>query len=145
MSLLAKRDKGFFSPFGSIASDFFNDDFFTGEFFNRTSLPAVNVKESDAQFDLELAAPGFKKEEFSISTDNGILSISAETKSEKEESDEKYTRKEFNFSKFKRSFALPDNIDTEDVEAKYENGVLHVILKKKEINAAEPAKRIEVK
>jgi len=146
MSLLVKTNRnGFFSPFNSLTSDLFGDDFLDKEIFNRPSLPAVNVKETDTHFNLELAAPGLNKEDFTISEENGVLYISAETKNEKEESDKDYTRKEFSYSKFSRSFALPESIDSNGIEAKYDNGVLNLTLNKKEVTQVEAAKTIAVK
>ena len=144
MSLLIKKN-GFLSPFNSVTSDLFGDDFFEGEFFNRTSLPAVNVKETNKQFDLELAAPGLNKRDFSISVDNGILRVSAETKKEEEKTEDNYTRREFSFSKFSRSFTLPEYADKDAIDAEYENGVLKLSIMKKEGVTEETAKKIAVK
>lgn len=146
MSLLLKTNRnGFFNPFNSLTSDLFGDDFFEGEIFNRPSLPAVNVKETDTYFNLELAAPGFEKGDFAISYENGVLSISAESKKETEEEDKDYTRKEFSYSKFSRSFTLPESVNNDDIEAEYNNGVLNLKLNKKEEAQVETAKKIQVK
>lgn len=95
------------------------------------SIPAVNVTENNNEFKLKVAAPGFKKEDFKLEVKNGYLSISGESKEEKEEKDEKYTRQEYRYSTFTRSFALPDNVKSEDISAEYTDGVLKVVLPKK--------------
>ncbi|MBV6441628.1 MAG: Small heat shock protein IbpB [Saprospiraceae bacterium] len=95
------------------------------------SVPAVNVTENKNEFKLKVAAPGFKKEDFKLEIKNGYLSISGESKEEKEEKDEKYTRQEYRYSTFTRSFALPENVKAEDISAEYTDGVLKVVLPKK--------------
>jgi HSP20 family protein len=119
---------------------FFFDDFFGKEIFGYNpnnfakTTPAVNVKEDDKQFILEVAAPGLQKEHFNVAVEDGILTISAETKSEKTESNEdaKFTRKEFSYSTFKRSFTLDEeSVDADNIVAKYENGILNIAIPKK--------------
>ena len=109
---------------------------FSGPGFRNTpsvSIPSVNVAESDAAFSLELSAPGFNKEEISISVEDDSLVISGEKKSEKEENDKKYTRREFTRQNFQRSFSLPENIEQDKILAKFENGVLYLELPKKQV------------
>ena len=108
------------------------------------SLPAVNVKEVENGFHIELAAPGLKKEDFKISVHENVLSISAEQKQESEQKEEKYTRKEFNYSSFKRSFTLPKTIDGEKIQAAYTDGILKIELPKKEEAKAKEPKLIEI-
>ncbi|MEZ5025715.1 MAG: Hsp20/alpha crystallin family protein [Chitinophagales bacterium] len=132
---------------------FFFDDFFSRDFdlfpsnFVKTSV-AVNVKEDDNQFTLEVAAPGFKKEDFSIEVNDGVLSIAGEVKSEKSEENEKekFTRKEFSSASFKRSFTVDEeSVDAENIAAKYENGILTIdIPKKVKIEVEKKAKTITV-
>ena len=131
----------------------FFDDFFSRDFdlfpsnFVKTSV-AVNVKEDDKQFTLEVAAPGFKKEDFSIEVNDGVLSIAGEVKSEKSEENEKekFTRKEFSSASFKRSFTVDEeSVDAENIAAKYENGILTIdIPKKVKIEEEKKAKTITV-
>lgn len=115
--------------------DFFGKDFFGFKpYYPVRSNPAVNVKEDEKGFTLEVAAPGLKKEDFRVELENGVLSIAAESQSEKTESGEKsnYTRREFSYQSFKRSFTVDeDNIDGEHISAKYEDGVLQIELPKK--------------
>jgi len=98
-------------------------------------IPAVNIKEENDKFVLELAAPGMKKDDFKINLDNYQLTISAETKNEKKEKEGNYTRREFVFNSFSRSFTLPKTIDIDKIKADYKNGVLDIVLPKKEEEA----------
>ena len=95
-------------------------------------IPAVNIKEEKDKFVLELAAPGMKKDDFKINLDNYQLTISAETKSEKKEKEDSYTRREFVYNSFSRSFTLPKTIDIDKIKADYRNGILDIVLPKKE-------------
>lgn len=125
----------------TLLSDFFDTDrFFSDRFFRdfnaeKEWIPAVNVVENDKDFNIELSAPGFKKEDFKINVENGILNISAETKKEKEEKDKNFTRQEFRYDAFSRSFTLPENASDEKIDAKYEDGILRLSLGKKVISA----------
>lgn len=122
-------------------SRFFDDDFHR-DFLNwsnrnfsstGTSLPAVNIKETDEAFVLEVAAPGMQKSDFKVSLNNKLLTISSETKETLEENkDDKYTRLEFSYQAFTRSFSLPETVQQDRIEAKYIDGVLHVTLPKRE-------------
>ncbi len=111
------------------------------------SSPSVNITENDAQFMLHLAAPGLTKQDFNINIENDHLVISAEKKSEKEESKEgKFTRREFNYASFKRIFPLDDLINREGITAAYEDGVLKLVLPKKEESARkQTSQTIEIK
>lgn len=95
-------------------------------------IPAVNIKEENDKFVLEMAAPGMKKDDFKINLDNYQLTISAETKEEKKEKEDNYTRREFVYNSFSRSFTLPKTIDIEKIKADYKNGILNIVLPKKE-------------
>ncbi|MFN0215066.1 MAG: Hsp20/alpha crystallin family protein [Saprospiraceae bacterium] len=123
------------------------DDFFTEEGFmpkvKGISIPAVNIKENEKSFKLELAAPGFKKEDFKLEMQNGALVISGETKEEKEEKDESFTRREYSFNKFSRSFTLPENVKKDDISAVYKDGVLKIELPKAKAEE-KPSKLISV-
>ncbi len=133
---------------------FLFDDFFATDWLGGTTnisrigfnTPAVNVQETDNDFKVELAAPGLSKEDFNIELDNDTLIISSQTKSEKEtkENAGKYTRKEFSYGSFKRSFNLPEIVDNASIEAIYENGVLAVIIPKKEEAKIQPKRLIEI-
>jgi len=111
-----------------------------------STLPAVNIKERKDDFCVQLAAPGMKKEDFKIELENNILSISSEKKMSKEEKDEDrdFTRKEFSYSSFQRSFTLPTSAQEENISASYKDGILQVIIPKKEEAKQRPAKRIDI-
>ena len=111
--------------------------------FRRGTVPAVNIVETDENYKLELAAPGMKKEDFKISIDNDILTISTERKTESTEKTEKYTRKEFSYGSFLRSFTLPEIVNMESINAGYENGIMTLVLPKKE--EAKPKAPREIK
>lgn len=110
-----------------------------------TTLPAVNVLENDNEFVIELAAPGMKKEDFRINLENNILTISSERKEEKEEKKDQYSRREFSYQSFQRSFTLPEyHADREKVTAKYIDGILNIIIPKREEAKPKPAREIEI-
>ena len=111
------------------------------------SSPSVNVEEHDTHFLMALAAPGLEKSDFNINVENDYLTISAEKKTENEEkTEDKFTRREFNYSSFKRTFQLDEKIKQEAITASYENGVLNITLPKKEENWKKPsATTIEIK
>jgi len=99
---------------------------------NPISVPAVNIAEQKDHYVVSLAAPGMKKDDFKIDIDGNTLTISAETEETKEEKEDKYTRKEFNYSSFSRSFSLPDWVNKDKIDATYENGLLKLTLPKTE-------------
>ncbi|MDR2084845.1 MAG: Hsp20/alpha crystallin family protein [Bacteroidales bacterium] len=116
------------------------DDFFnTGiDRIKRIPVPSVNISEDDKEYVIEVAAPGKEKADFKVNLDNNVLTISSEIQKEKEEKpkhkkDRNYIHQEYSYSSFERSFNLSDDIDQDSIEAKYEKGVLHVILPKKEV------------
>lgn len=109
---------------------FFNDNGLRKSFSSKT--PSVNIAEKDNGYEIELATPGLKKDDFNISIEKNILTVSAETKEEKEVEEKKYNKREFNYTSFSRSFTLPENINEETIDAKYDNGVLSISLTKKE-------------
>ena len=123
-----------------------NDDFFNNDFFDEDGLmPAMNVKEHKNDFEIEFAAPGFSKKDFEVTIDDNVLNVCGEKKEEKEEKDEDYTRKEFNYNSFKRSLTLPKSVNADqDIKATYKNGILKLNLLKKEEAKAQPKKVIEV-
>lgn len=133
----------------------FFDDFITKDLFefnrpkflqSELTLPSVNVKELDNGFEIHVAAPGIKKEDFKINLERNVLTISSESKTENEEKDEKgaFTRREFNYSSFSRSFTLPEAAEPDKIEAAYEDGILKIMVPKKEVTM-QNVKTIEVK
>lgn len=123
------------------ADDFFNDDFFAKD----SLMPAMNVKENDDNFEIELAAPGFSKDDFEVTLDSNGLHISAEKSNKQEEKEEGYIRKEFSYNSFTRNLKLPENVNLdEDIKANYTEGILKLGLLKKEQVKVTPKKVIEV-
>lgn len=110
-----------------------------------STVPAVNIKENKDGFTLELAAPGFKKDDLKVDVEDQVLILSAELKDEKVNEGENYTRREFNYNSFKRSFTLPDTIDLDRVDASFNDGLLVVSLPKKEELTRNKQKQIAIK
>lgn len=112
--------------------DFMDFDFFGSRFpQGRTTLPAVNISEDDKGYGVEVVAPGFKKDDFRIKVDDDVLTISAETKQEaKEGNGREYSRREYSYSSFTRSFRLPENAKDDAISARYDNGILHLEIPK---------------
>ena len=138
---LTKRNEVLFPAF---MNEIFRPDWFGGTHNERTAMPAVNIKENEGDFELELFVPGRSKDEFSIEIDDSVLIVSSETKEEKEESKEKFTRREFTLSSFKRAFTLPETVATDKIEATYIDGVLKFNLPKKEEALPKPKRKIEL-
>lgn len=113
---------------------------------SNTTLPAVNIKENDDQFEIEVAAPGMEKKDFKVNFDNGRLTISSEKENEKEVKDgESLTRREFNYQSFQRSFTISENmVNSDKINASYNNGILHITLPKREEIKPKPAKEIKI-
>ncbi len=108
-------------------------------------IPAMNVKETEDLFEIEMAAPGFTKKDFEISIENGFLKISAENSEEMKKEEGDYTRREFNYNSFLRSFALPENVNEEEmIDATYNRGILKLVLNKVHIDEISPKRVIEV-
>jgi len=107
------------------------DDFYK-ELSKGTSVPAVNVVETEENFELEVAAPGKSKKDFNVEVDNNVLCISSEDEENKETEEKNYTRKEYSYSAFSRSFTLPENAKEGEIEANYDNGVLKITIPKRE-------------
>jgi HSP20 family protein len=141
METLVKRN-GLFPSMANKSVNTFFDDFITKDLFDwsdknfvslGSNLPSVNLKESDTKIEVELAAPGMKKEDFKVEIENDVLMISSEKEEEKEEVRKKdnYVRREFNYQSFCRTFSLPETIDENKIEANYKDGILHVVVAKK--------------
>lgn len=154
MSNLAQSRKSLFPAWA-------NDLFDTGSFFGprfwdfngngdfpsldfAKQIPSVNINETEKEFKLEMAAPGLERKDFKVQVDNGVLSISSEKKQESKEEKKNYTRREYSYNSFSRSFVLPDNCLPDNIDAKYENGILHISVPKKEVTVSKPAKEIKV-
>lgn len=132
--------------FPTLLDDFFRDWSATNFSDTNTTLPAVNIKENEDQFTVEVAVPGVDKNDFQIDLDNNILTISSEKKAENEEVKDNYTRREYSYQSFKRSFTLPKNVvDSDKIAATYKNGELVIAIPKREEAKPKPARLIEVK
>jgi HSP20 family protein len=136
--------------FPSVFDDFFKpwNEWFEGRGApaRTITVPAVNVTENEQNYSVSVAAPGLKKEDFKIGLSRNMLTISAEKDEENEEKEGKYNRKEYNYSSFSRSFTLPEEVNREQIDAKYEDGVLKLVLpKKEEVKKANVTKAIQVK
>jgi HSP20 family protein len=133
----------------SLFDDFFkpwNEWFDNGNIWGRVmNVPAVNITENKDEYLVSLAAPGMKKDDFTIDVNGNMLTISSEKEERKEEKEKKFTRKEYSYSSFSRSFTLPDEINKEKIEATYEDGVLKIALPRREEAKKPSAKHIAVK
>ena len=118
------------------------DDFFSN--FENETVPAVNVKEDKENYNIEVAAPGMNKNDFDVNVENGVLNITAQHEEKDEDKEENFTRREFSYRSFKRSFTLPESVKDEDIKAKYEEGILRITIPKKEETKTENAKKIEI-
>ncbi len=130
--------------FSRFLENFFNEDqdFFSPRITKR--VPAVNVSEDNDKFVIEVAAPGMKKDDFNINLDNNVITIEAQREVKNEEKDGNYTRREFCYDSFSRSFTLPESINSDKIDAKYVDGVLNVHLPKKEEAKQKPARQIKI-
>lgn len=133
----------------NLFNEFLNNDWNDWSLKNysrtNTTIPSVNIKETADNFEIEVAAPGFEKKDFSIEINQGTLKISSEKKSEVDNNDESYSRKEFSYQSFCRSFSLPLTVNSEMIEAKYDKGILSVVIPKREEAKLKPVRLIDVK
>lgn len=147
---LMKRNGSLFPEFPKFFDDFFTRDFFDAGLTNfsttNTNLPAVNILETPDNFVVEMAAPGMTKQDFEIELKDDLLVISSQKQLENElREGERYTRREFSYQSFQRSFRLPKNVvEDSNIEAKYENGILQLLIPKKETAKAHPPKKIMI-
>ncbi len=140
----------FTNNYPSVFDRFFNNDVF--DYANRSSLnarstmPSVNIKEGDDGFSIDFAAPGFSKEDFKIELNQKVLTVSSEMKTEEraKSENERYSCQEFRYASFSRSFSLPEDVDDEKIDAKYQNGILSVVIPKREKSAIQSVRSIEI-
>ncbi|MCX2740674.1 Hsp20/alpha crystallin family protein [Pontibacter anaerobius] len=151
---MTRRNRGSMAPARSVFSDFFSDvdRFFENDLWGMPSrmgqqmmanVPATNIRETDKGYDIEVAAPGMKKEDFNIDVNEGMLTISSEKEEEQKEEQENYTRREYNYSSFSRSFRLPESVKEDDIKANYKDGVLHVMVPKGK-DKEKPSRKIKI-
>ena len=145
-TLMTNRD--LFPALPSLIEDFFNKtwmDTTAPQRFGYSTLPAVNIHETNDSFEIEVAAPGLKREQFNVEWNNFVLTISAEIKTDEQKENEHFKRREFYYGSFERSFALPENkVDGERIQAKYVDGILQVTVPKKEEAKVKPARQIAI-
>ena len=150
MASLARMNRSFFPTIPSLFEDMFNRDwtnFPAATNSGEGSLPAVNVRETDHAYELDVAAPGMTKNDFKIELDNNVLIISAEKESKKEDKDKEgnYSRREFNYQSFVRTFSLPERLVKGDaIAANYKDGILHVSIPKTEEGKHKNVKQIAI-
>jgi HSP20 family protein len=138
----SERFPTFFDDFFKPWNEWFdNDNNFLGR---QTRMPSVNITENKDQYNVSLAVPGMKKDDFKIDVEGNILTISCEKDETKEEHEKRYTRKEYSYSSFSRSFTLPDEVNREKIDARYEEGLLKISLPRKEEVKKFAAKQIAV-
>lgn len=150
MKTLVRQNATLFPSLPSLIEDFFNRDWADSTLANRTyssTLPAVNVRETNEDFIIDVAAPGMKRDEFKVELDNNVLTISSQLEEKQEHHDESrnYTRREFNYQHFQRSFTLPENkVEGEKITARYLDGILHITVPKKDEAKIKPVKQITI-
>ncbi|RZJ71259.1 Hsp20/alpha crystallin family protein [Flavobacterium sp.] len=138
-----KRNPAHFFP--HVLDELFRPDFGGRQLnFNASNLPPVNIRETENAYEIELSAPGKTKQDFSIEVDKNVLTISSEAKTEENKQEGKYTKREFAFASFKRSFTLPETANEDEIKAAYEAGVLKISIPKKEEALAKAKRLIEV-
>jgi len=142
MTLTRKRD----SFFPSAWNDLFENNFLNAPTPTQRGItvPAVNIKEDENGYTIEMASPGMKKEDFKIDLDNDLLSITSEKMDKTEDKEDNYTRQEYSFSKFSRSFRIPEAANREEINAEYVDGILSVHITKKEEAKVKPKRTIEI-
>jgi HSP20 family protein len=134
----------------TLFNDFFTKDLWDWGMSNNsitnTTIPAINVKETNDDYVVEVAAPGMQKDDFKIELDGNMLTIRSEKEERHEDKDgEKYTRREFSYQSFQRTFQLPkDVVDDDKIQARYENGLLHLVIPKREHAKQKPPRSIEI-
>lgn len=128
--------------FNDFFGDFFNDSLMKRDFFK--SVPAVNISERADDYLIEMAAPGYGTDDFKVSIDNDVLTIKAERKQENSDENTRYTRKEFSYESFQRSFTMPEHVEAEKIGAEYKDGLLSLILPKKDMAKVKPVREVKV-
>lgn len=138
---LVRRHTGMFP---SLWNEVLTPDWFGGTDQSKSNLPAVNIQESETGFTLELAIPGKQKDDFTIEVNENVLTVSMEKEDEQKAQAGNYTRREFRYTNFKRSFTLPDTVNEDGITAQYEQGILRFSIPKKQEALPRPKRLIEV-
>ena len=140
MNLIRKKT----SFYPSLVDDFLNQDW-SLKTAQAITMPAVNIKEMETEFEIELGVPGKKKEDFEIEVENGVLSISSTSEEEHAEEKGKFNRLEFSYNSFRRTFTIPESVDPTKIDAKYTEGVLRVSLPKRKEALPQAKKLIKIR
>ncbi|HBX50015.1 MAG: heat-shock protein Hsp20 [Bacteroidetes bacterium RIFOXYA12_FULL_35_11] len=130
----------------TLVDEFFGKDVFPTlwDLTGSTTVPAVNILETKDEFKIEVAAPGLEKADFKIDLHNQVLTISSEKELKNEQTEERYMRREFSYTSFKRSFTLPQSANSDKVQANHKDGILTVVIPKREEAKEKPARRIDI-
>ena len=130
----------------SLVDEFFGKDLLGNiiDGFTGVNMPAVNIVEEKDDFRIEVAAPGLEKKDFKIDLNNNVLTISSERDDEREEKSERFMRREFSYSSFKRSFTLPETAQVDKIVANHKNGILQITIPKKEEAKVKPPRQIAI-
>ena len=131
--------------FPSLLDEFFGTSFPLTTTSAPSHVPSVNIVETDTAFEVAVAAPGKTRKDFNVELDDHVLTVSSETTQKDESKTAQFTRREFAYDSFQRSFRLPETIDTSGINAKYDNGILTIALPKLQDAIPEPKKQIEIK
>lgn len=151
MNLLKKKNRAG-SMFPSVRKSLFQNRLMVPSFFDfdmdlfneGSQMPLANLRETNKEYKVEMSVPGCKKDDFDISIDNGMLTISSEKQDETKDEDNDYVSREFSYSSFSRSFDLPENVEESKISAHYDNGMLEVTIPKKEGSSVASRKQIKV-
>jgi HSP20 family protein len=141
--MLAKFNR----TYPGLLDDFFGRDYYPAQYVRNgyKSLPAVNITENDNGYTIEVAAPGLNKKDFKIDLDKNALIIASVREDKQEESNERYTRREFRYANFSRTFTLPETVDSDNISASHKDGILYVDIPKMEEAKEKPARQIAIK
>jgi HSP20 family protein len=132
-----ERSLGFPSLFSETLERLWNDE-------DVNWMPSANIKERAEDFKIDLAAPGMEKKDFNVEVDNGLLTVSGERKEEHSEENDQITRREFHYGSFKRTFSLPETANPENISASYKDGILSLVIAKREESKQKPKKQIQI-
>jgi HSP20 family protein len=146
---IVKRNGGYAPTLSNFFDDFFTKDLWDNNWLSfsntGTTIPKVNIQESNNDFRVQMAAPGMKKDDFKVELDNNLLTISSTMTNERNEGTEgNYTRREFSYQSFQRSFHLPETVEVDKIEAKYHDGILNLVIPKKEEAKKKPVRTIKI-
>jgi HSP20 family protein len=137
-----KRNASLLPGFSDVFDSIFNDTFFNDRMVTR--VPAVNISETENNYHVELAAPGLKKEDFKLNLENNILNVSVEQSTNNEDNQKNYSKREYSYTSFVRSFTLPESADDSQIDATYADGILRIDIAKRE-EAKTVRRQIEIK